>query len=75
MLLIEVIGVGRHGGIANQSRQCCAGIIKKWHQKQVGQNGENQTKEIDINLLNSLNLKKVNSSRYPSIKILKKISH
>jgi len=33
------------------------------------------TKEIDINLLNNLNLKKVNSSRYPSIKILNKISN
>jgi 1-deoxy-D-xylulose 5-phosphate reductoisomerase len=34
-----------------------------------------QTKKIDIDLLNNLDLKKVNEYRYPSIKILKKISN
>ena len=33
------------------------------------------TKKIDINLLNNLNLKKVDLSKYPSIKILKKINN
>ena len=33
------------------------------------------TKKININLLNNLNLKKVDSKRYPSIKILKKINN
>jgi|TARA_B100000929_G_scaffold120466_1_gene95478 1-deoxy-D-xylulose-5-phosphate reductoisomerase len=33
------------------------------------------TKKIDINLLNNLNLKKVDFSKYPSIKILKKINN
>ncbi len=33
------------------------------------------TKKIDINLLNNLTLKKVNLSRYPSIKILNKINN
>ncbi len=32
-------------------------------------------KKIDINLLNNLNLKKVDFSKYPSIKILKKINN
>ena len=33
------------------------------------------TKKIDINLLNNLNLKKIDVSRYPSIKILNKINN
>ncbi len=33
------------------------------------------TKKIDINLLNDLTLKKVNLSRYPSVKILNKINN
>ena len=33
------------------------------------------TKKIDINLLNNLNLKKVNLSKYPSIKVLNKINN
>ncbi len=33
------------------------------------------TKKIDINLLNNLSLKEVNSSRYPSIKVLNKINN
>ena len=33
------------------------------------------TKKIDINLLNNLNLKRVDFSRYPSIKILNKINN
>jgi len=33
------------------------------------------TKKIDINLLNNLTLKKVSLSRYPSVKILKKINN
>ena len=33
------------------------------------------TKKIDINMLNNINLTKVNLSRYPSIKILNKINN
>ena len=33
------------------------------------------TKNVDINLLNNLNLKKVDKNRYPSINILKKINN
>jgi len=36
---------------------------------------EINTKKIDINLLNNLNLKKIDLSRYPSVRILKKINN